>query len=99
MVEVCLSLETLYSNRKPYNNTVELAYGEIVRTEDDGDEWFDLYNDSGSMACMDGEVVLLKSIDGNVYTFINSNGEKDVDFKLTKEEVDHAVFSREFTKL
>lgn len=81
--KVCISVQALYE-----------AFGENLRlntitTEDDG--YYDLYNEHGELACMDGEEVSITQEGSDLTSFVNNNGEYSVYFALTHKEAIIAV--------
>ena len=83
---VCISLESLY------RNITNLNSGHIDFTEDNGCEYYDLYNDNGVLVCMDGEVCIIEDISEDVFTLSNNTGIQEEYFTLTVEEIGIAVF-------
>ncbi len=83
--EVCVSIENLYLK---YRNAI--TYGHIRYDKNEG-EYFDLFNEDGELACMDGEVCFINQIGTSLITFANYNGEKTLYFTLTKEETEAAL--------
>lgn len=80
---VCISVQALY---KTFGENLRLN---TISTEDDG--YYDIYNEYGELACMDGEEVSITQI-GDVYiSFVNNNGEYSVYFGLTHEEAKIAI--------
>lgn len=70
-----------YSSGGLQDNTIEY-------TNEDGSEYFDLYNDYKEIACMDGEECIIIEIDEwtRHVRLENSNGEKTTYFSLTFDE-------------
>ena len=67
---------------------------EYTRVEYSSDgEYFDLYNADGELCCMDGEEVLIIKDDGTDLSFVNQNGIKHVEFRLTLTEFKTAYFN------
>lgn len=86
-IKVCISVESLYNREK------DLLYGHIEYTEanepENGDDnYFDLYNEDGELACMDGEEVIVTQIDEDLITFRHDY----VDFRLSYEEAEIAIY-------
>lgn len=80
---VCISVQALY---EAFGENLQLN---TIAAEDDG--YYDLYNEHGELACMDGEEVSITQT-GDVYiSFVNSNGEYSVYFGLTHEEAKIAI--------
>lgn len=92
MNEASISLKTLFENRTAYDDVVDLEFARVYKTEDDGIEWFDLYNESNSLACMDGETVFYCMNENNECECWNDEGETITKFKLTEEEFDEAFY-------
>lgn len=92
MNEVSISLKALYESKEACEDVVSLEYGEIFKTEDNGLEWFDLYNKTQRLACMDGETVSCSVRENGDYKCWNDDGEALIGFKLTAEEFGIAVF-------
>lgn len=88
-MKVCISVKSLYDME---NN---LLFGKIVPdfTESQNDtDYYDLYNEDGELACLDGEEVLVDQIGQAIVTFRNDNGDGSVYFSLTHEETDIAIY-------
>jgi hypothetical protein len=86
MNTVCISVKALYDEIGD-----NLTYGKIEVSEDG--KYFDLYNNDNSLvACMDGEEVIVIHTNDNYMELLNSNGEIDMNFKLSKEEFEVATF-------
>ena len=85
---VCLSISAL---EKELGDNLE--YTRIEYTPDGDKEYFDLYNANDELCCIDGEEVLIVKDDGTDLTFVNQNGLKDVEFRLTLTEFLIASFS------
>lgn len=79
---VVISLKTLYNEKG--NN---LKHGKIIRTIEDGNEYYDLYDLSGELVCMDGEICEIIWKDNHGIRLFNNNGEYDTIFTLTKDEL------------
>lgn len=80
---VCISVQALYE-----------IFGENLRlntisTEDDG--FYDLYNEHGELACMDGEEVSITEKGDTYISFVNNSGEYSVYFALSHEEAKIAI--------
>lgn len=86
--------ETFCINTKElYNSLNCLKYGHIVPDFEDGEMvYYDLYNDDGCLACMHGEECIVDAVEDNVIVFRNTQGEHDVQFKLTFQEADIVIF-------
>lgn len=89
---VCISLKALFDTRNSKNLHLTDCGHEIVRTEEDGSEYYDLNNGSTAYACCDGEECEVKSVTDSVVTFINKNQEEPQKFKLTVSECETAIF-------
>lgn len=92
MKEVCISLESLYNELGG-----DLTYGTIKKSyqEETDTEYYDFYNNKHELACMDGEVVNIEVKERDYYVLLNTNGEVDTDFILSKEEFGIAHFNEE----
>lgn len=86
MKKVGVSLKLLYDK---FNG--QLQYGEIVKEVDGKWEYYDLQTDMGTV-CMDGEVCKVVDSGEFGYELLNTDGEVDMTFILTKEEYDNGVF-------
>jgi len=86
--EVYLSISTL---EKEFGD--DLEYTRIKYSSDEDGEYFDLYNADDELCCMDGENVRIVKDDGTDLTFVNQNGLKDVEFRLTLTEFKTAYFN------
>lgn len=88
-MKVCISVKSLYDME---NN---LLFGKIVsdfaESQNDTD-YYDLYNENGELACLDGEEVLIDQVGQAIVTFRNDNGDGSVYFSLTHEEADKAIY-------
>ena len=89
---VCISLKALFDTSNSKNLHLTDCGHEIVRTEEDGSEYYDLNNGSTAYACCDGEECEVKSVTDSVVTFINKNQEEPQKFKLTVSECEIAIF-------
>lgn len=91
---VCISLKELFNTKNSKNLHLTDCGHEIVRTEEDGTEYYDLNNGVTAYACCDGEECEVKAVngDGTVVTFINKNQEVPQEFKLTIGECETAIF-------
>ena len=76
---VCISVAVLFSE--------PLAFGRVEKDE----EYYDLYNEDGELACMDGEEVVIEQVGDYLITFRNDNGESSVHFALTRNEAELAI--------
>ena len=67
-----------------------LEFASIKHTHDADDdcihEYFDLYNESNNLACMDGEQVLVIKDHGDTLDLFSVESEKEVMFTLTLTE-------------
>ena len=85
--EFCLSIKSLY------DKTGSLTYGEIIPDFEDGKmQYYDLYNEHGDLACLDGETCVVESVGADTIMFVNNHGERSARFKLTFAEADIAIF-------
>ena len=86
--EVCVSVKTLYESNE------KLEYGTIVPDYDENGNmnYWDLYNEDGELACMDGETCIIEQVGNVLLTLTNDNGEGTIHFTITKEEADRAIF-------
>lgn len=88
-MKVCISVKSLY------NMGNDLLFGKIVPdfSESKNDtNYYDLYNEDGELACLDGEEVLVNQIGQAIITFRNDNGDGSVYFSLTHEETAAAIY-------
>lgn len=88
-MKVCISVKSLYDMKN------DLLFGKIVPdfAENQSDiDYYDLYNEDGELACLDGEEVLVDQIGQSIITFRNDNGDGSVYFSLTHEETDVAIY-------
>ena len=76
------------------DNNVLTDFGRIRHTDEDGNDYYDLFNEEGVLACCDGETVTLKeSKDGKNY-LINEQDEYPTRFILSDEEFGIATMTR-----
>jgi len=76
------------------DNNVLTDFGRIRHTGEDGNDYYDLFNEEGVLACCDGETVTLKeSKDGKNY-LINEQDEYPTRFILSDEEFGIATMTR-----
>lgn len=76
------------------DNNVLTDFGRIRHTGEDGNDYYDLFNEEGILACCDGETVTLKeSKDGKNY-LINEQDEYPTRFILSDEEFGIATMTR-----
>ena len=88
MNKVCISIESLYDEIGE-----QLTYGTIQKTGEEGNEYFDFYNNNEDIiACMDGEEVYITYEDDRTVELLNKNGEVDTKFKLTRKEFEIATY-------
>ena len=87
----CISIKALYE----LSST--LTYGSIIYSRDDDvkQEYFDLYNQDGQLACLDGEECKVKKVNKDSVVLTSKNTEFSVDFVLTHEEAQTAFFSHQ----
>ena len=85
---VCISVQALYER---FGKLLFCKiYPDFVQIKSDY-EYFDLYNDDGECACMDGEEVTIEQVGEHLITFRNDNGESSVHFTLTVDEAEIAI--------
>ena len=89
-MRVCVSVKSLFD----LIDDVQFSNGYIEKSVDGKRHYYDLYNNQGELACMDGEIVLISSIDkqSDTITFINNNGEYPITFELYAEEIEETLF-------
>ena len=84
------------SVRALYNMEDDLLYGQIIpdfaKLPNDTD-YYDLYNEDGELACLDGEEVVIAQVGQHLVTLRNDNGDGSVYFTLTHEEATVALSS------
>ncbi|MDD6484007.1 MAG: hypothetical protein PUF72_05470 [Clostridiales bacterium] len=85
-MKVCISVKALQ------NMENDLLYGLIVPDYYNNTNYYDLYNEGGELACMDGEEVLIDQIGKTLVTFRNDNGDGNIYFSLTHKEAGLAIF-------
>ena len=92
---VCLDIKALY---KEYGKF--LTIGEIVKEYQECNDttYYDLLNEFGKVACMDGEEVFITEISNGLVHFQNDNGEYTVYFALTEDESDVAIVDKNWRK-
>ena len=78
-----LSVKELYDK---YGN--HLAFGSIEHTYEDGEEYYDLYDENGFLVCVDGQKCEVISINREEITLKNDN---DKLFLLSREEFENAA--------
>ena len=86
---VCLDIKSLYDEKK------DLAFGTIVFSLEGNQNYYDLYNENGELAYMDGEEVMIDQIGHCLITFRNTNGDGTIYFALTYDECEIAMFEEE----
>ena len=80
--EVTISNQALYEKYGRY-----LRWCRIDKTtEDNGEDYYDIYKSWGNHLGMDGETCTIEEIGGDYVLLLNENGEIDTHVKLTKEE-------------
>lgn len=90
----CISVQALYEKYGEQLTNVKIDY--ISKGEENPDcDYYDLYDRYGQLVCMDGEVCEVVSHENGVWTLINSDGEYDIEFELTDEEMEIACFDKE----
>ena len=82
-----VSLKTLYKEKGS-----NLKYGKIIKTIEDGNEYYDLYDLSGEYVCSDGEVCEIVWENEHEIKLLNNYGDYDTVFTLTKEEFGISYF-------
>lgn len=96
-VRVCVSVKALFDcfiEEEYSNGCLEISNGYIEKFSEGRQTYYDLYNNHGELACMDGEIVLISSINKqrDTVTLINNNGEYPITFELYAEEIEEALF-------
>lgn len=83
---VCISVENLYNmyGKDLYLNTIATEHSNSCT-------YYDLYNEHGELACLDGEEVNVVQKGNGLISFVNCNGEYDVYFALTLKEAEKAI--------
>lgn len=84
--EVCVSLKALQDIHE------DLFFGKVVHDRSQYWDFYDFYNKSGELACMDGERITVDQVGETALTFRNDNGEHPVYFMLSQKEADAAIF-------
>lgn len=78
-----------------YDSGIPLEYGRIETENDYSGEvvnYYDLYNDDGELACMDGEECRIEQVGVVLITLVNDYGESAVRLTLTRPEAEIALF-------
>jgi hypothetical protein len=90
-MKFCLSIERLYDE---IGECLEFTTIEYTPSEDGkpSHTYYDLYNENGNLACMDGEEATIIKDDGETLTLLNEESETPVEFKLTLTEFKIAAF-------
>lgn len=96
-LRVCVSLKALFdcfTEDECSNGCIELSNGYIEKLSDGDRIYYDMYNNQGELACVDGEIVLISSINiqSDTVTLINNNGEYPITFELYADEIEEALF-------
>lgn len=95
-LRVCVSVKTLfdYLTEGRDEENVNFSNGYIEKSVDGKKVYYDLYNNQGELACMDGEIIFVSSINkqSDTITLINNNGEHPVYFELYAEEIEEVLF-------
>lgn len=86
MKNVCVSLKTLYEEFDG-----ELNEGVIVKSTYADVDYYDLHHLSG-IVCMDGEECEVINEYDDYFVLVNRNGEEDMEFTLTHEEMNVGAF-------
>ena len=87
-MNICVSVKALYDMEK------DLLLGHIVPDFEDNEKvYYDLYNEYGELACLDGELCWITQIGNGLVSFRNDNGEGSVYFALTTDEAKVACFA------
>ena len=89
-MKVCICVKALYDRNE------DLFYGAIVPVPNfakssNACDYYDLCNEDGEVACLDGEEVTVDQVGVVLVTFRNDNGEGTVYFALTHEEAEAAI--------
>lgn len=85
-MEKSISIMELYDK---YGENLE--YANIEQYKETDTEYYNLYDEYGNLMCMDGECCKVVEEDDR-YKLINTNGEYDAEFYLTKEEFEVATY-------
>lgn len=87
--EVGISVRLLHERNKP------LTYGKVIHTQDEETNlhYYDLYNNDGELACMDGEEIIIEQVGSSLLTLKNNNGDSTIYFTLTLDEANYSIFS------
>ena len=88
----CLDLESLWDMFEPDDdgNIVYLENRNELRHEYVEDtHYYDLYS-PGALCCMDGEIVKILEENENSFKLLNSTGEEDVEFIMSRREFEIA---------
>lgn len=109
--EVSLSIKSLYDSQKELSSSVKSLYDSrkklehctVVYTHDEYEgviaDCYDLYNENGELACVDGETCCVSKAGETSITFRNDNGDYAIYFTLTLEEVGIADFNNTIKEL
>lgn len=91
-MEVCISVKALYESdlESPYGNHIIPDFDYETKEM----EYYDLYNDSDELACMDGEWCHVVEKSDHHVLLRNDNGDGTVYFCLTLEEFEIAAFKK-----
>ena len=88
MENVTISLKTLYDK---FGDNLE--HGEIIKSGEGEQEYYDLYNVDSVLACMDGETCEVIEFKRAKNITVLLNLESDYSFALTNEEMGMGTFS------
>lgn len=88
MQRVCISIKSLYQEKG-----MCLNYCQIEHSSEDGGDYYDLVDSSGTILCMDGEECDVISTNEGSIELCNINSATH--FQLSKNEFDFAVFKGE----
>lgn len=86
-ISLATLFESLQENKRQKEVTTDQGHT-IVKTKENGSEYFDLDNGNTSYACCDGEECTVESVNGDVVTFRNG----DETFELTVAECETCIF-------
>lgn len=78
--KVCVSVQSLHVSL----GGVEKGF--IVSDEDGGVAYYDLYDEEGTLACMDGETCVVEETGERGVTLANESGEGNARFRLSWAE-------------
>lgn len=94
MNELCEGMSVFVSVKALYDREDDLMLGHIIPDfENDEMMYYDLYNEYGELACLDGESCIISQIGNGLITLRNDNGDGSVYFALTSDEARVACFA------